>query len=374
MTSDSTPDTDNQPTTAEECSTAETTNSISGVSRRNLLGAVGGLGVLTAGGYVSSNSSLAKSTSSAQTGSAGSDEESLATAAFYRFRIGEFTLTAISDGVLTFPSSFYGLNASSKALEQLLAANSLPTDTVTNQSIPLIVETDENTVLIDTGFGSFDPTSIPTDAGKLAPTMELLDIGFDEIDTVVLTHGHPDHIGGVVDGQGEPMFPEARHVMWEADWDYWTSVVAPYDSADDIAESNVSHRVAYETLLPLEEHDDVEVDLISNEDGIVPGIQAIEAGGHTPGHMALEVGSGDERLLHTADSAGHFLMALERPEWYGGFDLNPEEAIEVRRRLFDRAAADGVATFAYHFPFPGVGRVAANDDENNWKWIPANVQ
>ena len=323
------------------------------LSRRGALKTLGGLGLVAAAG-------IAPQPARAQAAATTLNE-----AGFYRFTVGDYRLTAISDGTLTFPASFYGVNAGDDEVSQVLARHHLPAETVTNQSICLLIDTGQNLVLIDTGFGPFAVPGAPPTAGKLLATLETLGVDPRDVDTVILTHGHPDHVGANVDAEGRATFPNARYVMQRLDWDYWTERARSENPAD---QEDFSVQVARVNLLPIADR----TEWIEGGVEIVAGIRAVEAFGHTPGHMALAITSGGEQLLHIADAAGHFLIALEHPEWYGGYDLDPDRAMAVRLLLLDRAAADGVRVFGYHFPFPGLGFVVEEAREDNWRWTPTS--
>jgi glyoxylase-like metal-dependent hydrolase (beta-lactamase superfamily II) len=110
-----------------------------------------------------------------------------------------------------------------------------------------------------------------------------------------------------------------------------------------------------------------QIDLIDDETEIVPGIRAVAAPGHTPGHLALNISSGGQRLLVVSDAVIH-PVHMEQPDWYAAVDLDSERAVDTRRRLLDIAANEKALVFAFHFPFPGLGRVAHKGD--GWQWQP----
>lgn len=208
----------------------------------------------------------------------------------------------------------------------------------------LVVDTDRNRVVIDTGDGA-------ESTGPFGNLMQRLpETGLDaaDIDTVIITHGHGDHINACTNGNGTPSFPNAQYVMSELDWDYWTS---------DPREAAVTH------LLPIADR----FDRIANDAEIVPGIRAIPAPGHTPGQIALLIESEGERLLHVAD-AWHHPVELPRPDWYFSFDWNPDQTVATRRALLDMAARENLLVLPYHATFPGLGQVVADGDV--WRWQP----
>jgi glyoxylase-like metal-dependent hydrolase (beta-lactamase superfamily II) len=211
-------------------------------------------------------------------------------------------------------------------------------------------------VLVDTGADGLAPTT-----GRLMQNLQDVGIAPGDIDTVILTHGHPDHIGGNTDAGGKPAFPNARYVMWRDEWNFWTSKQAEQRLDEHLRE--VLIKFACENLPPIE----AKTDLIDREKEIVPGIRAVEARGHTPGHMALEIASKGEQLLCISDAALHPIH-LEQPEWYAAVDLDPGQAVATRRQLLHRAADQNALVLAFHFPFPGIGRIVQKGE--GWQWQP----
>ena len=182
------------------------------------------------------------------------------------------------------------------------------------------------------------------------------DRAFPRRDTVDLSHGHPDHISGNADDRGRLVFPGARWVMWRDEWTYWT------DDGNLARLPEVFGRWARRNLLPLRD----QLDLLDRETEIVPGIPSIAAAGHTAGHLALAIASGGEELLSTSPTRPFTRSHLEHPDWYPIWDLEPQQALATRRRLFDRAA-DHALVLAFHFPpFPSLGQVSRRG--RGWRW------
>jgi len=277
----------------------------------------------------------------------------------FHFKIGNFDCIVLSDGTFSYPDHSFFVNAPRERLEQVFREHNIPPGEITVPWTCLFINTGQQWVLVDTGAGA---GSVPT-AGKLLQNLQAEGIEPIDIDVVIITHGHPDHIGGNTDSEGRPVFPNARYVMWKEEWEFWTS-------EPDLTQLKVSEEIkqtmrsfAAKNLPPLQ----ARLRLVGNETEILPGIQAIAAPGHTPGHMALVISSGNERLLYISDTVLHPIH-LEQPEWYPAFDFAPEQAMNTRRQLLNRIAARKVLMIASHFPFPGMGHIVRKGE--GWQWQP----
>ena len=288
----------------------------------------------------------------------------------FHFKVGGFECVAISDGAFNYPPESFFANLPAQQIVEALHQHNLPTTHITTPYTCLLVNTGQRHVLIDTGAGqiavhaakmfpSVDHSTTVT--GKLLGNMRALGIQPSEIDTIVITHAHPDHIGGTLDEAGKLVFPNARYFISGDELDFWLS-----DAAETTAPAPMVS-IARQNLAPLGDR------LTSLDDGveIVPGIQAIATPGHTPGHIALAIASDGQRLLHISDVVLHPLH-LEYPEWAPAFDLSPEQAAVSKRRIFNRAAEEHALVFGHHFPpFPNLGHV--HKLETGWQWRPIRI-
>lgn len=284
----------------------------------------------------------------------------------YRFNVGKFECIAISDGTMTYappnfppPVSFLFSNASKTALQKILPKYGIKPEQWndwTSQYTCLVIKTEKNKILIDTGAGSLMPTT-----GKLIKNLKQVGIVPEDIDTVIITHGHPDHLGGNSDDGGKVVFPKARWVMWKDEWEFWTS-----NRAENILDEHSKDQlvgIARKNLSIIRDR----VDLVDTESDIIPGIRAIATPGHTPGHMAVEISSNSEKLLCISDVVLHPIH-MEMPEWYAAVDVATDQVVSTRKKLLKKAADKKVKVIAFHFPFPGLGYVVAKGKA--WQWQP----
>ncbi len=283
-------------------------------------------------------------------------------AAFYRFQVGDFQVTAIQDGAAGFPPDFFAANAEPGSVAALLEENNLPVPEVLVGSINvLLVQAGDRLVLLDTGFGSIslDPNA-PPPGGKLLATLDLLGMGADAVTDVLISHFHPDHLGMISDMQA-PTFPNAAYYLPQAEYDFVTSGVATgNEQVDGIIQ------LANALLAPISANDQLE--LFDDEAEPIPGIQTIPAPGHSPGHVTVMLNSNGSQMLNMVDSAINYLASLQHPEWYFGFDAAPDVAVESRRMILGMAADEQIPVFGYHFPFPGTGVI--DHDGDGFRFVP----
>jgi glyoxylase-like metal-dependent hydrolase (beta-lactamase superfamily II) len=277
----------------------------------------------------------------------------------YPFKVGTFECIAVSDGTFAYPDHSFFVNAPKDRLEQALREHNIQPGEIIAPWTCLLINTGQHRVLVDTGGGA----GLAPSVGKLLPYLQAEQIETVEIDRVILTHGHPDHIGGNTDTEGKPAFPNARYSMWKDEWDFWTSDpdLAQLQVGEDLKQLMLA--LARKNLPPIQG----QLDLVERETEILPGIRAVAAPGHTPGHMALAISSDNEQLLYMSDAVLNPIH-LEQPEWYPAFDLAPEQAMATRRQLLARVAAEQALVIACHFPFPSLGHIIQRGEA--WQWQP----
>ena len=263
---------------------------------------------------------------------------------FARFGLGGYEVTALLAGTRTVenPASIFGLNVTPEEFAAVSEAAFLSADRSQFFFTPTLVNTGTELVLIDTGLSGPGTVAALAAAGH-AP---------EDVDVVVITHMHGDHIGGLMT-DGALTFPNARHVTGRVEFDHWAG------TGNAGFEANVrplADRFAF----------------IEDGQEAAPGIRAMGAFGHTPGQLAFVIDSDGRQLAVIADTANHPVWSLARPDWEVRFDMDRAAAAATRRRLLGMLAAERMPFIGYHMPFPGVGYVASRGD--GFEYVPGLAQ
>ncbi len=267
---------------------------------------------------------------------------------FYRSKLGDFEITVVNDGAraIPLPASF----VRNVPNEQVLAAAEaayMPKGSIIAPFNPIVVNTGGKLVLIDTGYG---PGIAPT-VGLLPLTLAAAGIDPKAIDIVLISHMHGDHILGLKTPDGALAFPNAEIKVPAVDWTFWMSDDNMSKAPDGFQKASFGfNRKIFSNL----------ADKVTRYDWgkeVAPGITAVEASGHTPGHTAFVIASGSGRLFFQGDVSNVPDLFLRNPDWHVMFDSEPEKAAQTRRRIYDMASADKLLVSGYHFPFPGLGYI-----------------
>lgn len=287
--------------------------------------------------------------------------EAMGLRAIHRFHIGAMRVTVIDDARFTFPAPAFAANQPEGSIGKFLSSYGLPTDTVSLHMQVTLVENGPHKVLLDTGMGDVTFPGNQPDNGRLAAGLAVAGVAPDDITAVIISHGHPDHIGACTKN-GAPAFKNATYFIAPNEMEFWTQTPGTEQNFP-----NFMLGVGNAQLLPVK-------DLIKpykDSDEIVPGITAITAPGHTLGHHAFMLKDGDNRMLHMMDAAVHYLVGPEEPDWALGVEMDQTVAADTRRKLFKMAADSQLLVAGYHFPFPGLGRIVAQD--NAWRYVPVQT-
>ncbi|WP_209506396.1 MULTISPECIES: MBL fold metallo-hydrolase [unclassified Ruegeria] len=265
------------------------------------------------------------------------------------FKVGDFTVTTLLDGSLPRDGAkdIFGGGASDEDFAKVSAENFIPADTAQFFFTPSLVNTGSELVLFDTGLGQGGIQAALADAG----------VSPDQIDVVVLTHMHPDHIGGMTT-DGAPTFANARYVTSATEYDFWSAQEAGNNVGDLVAAK----------VTPLAE----KMSFIGDGEQVASGITAVAAHGHTPGHTVYHLESNGQRLLLTADLANHYVWSFAHPEWEVRFDMDKAAATAARRNVLGMLAADKVPMVGYHMPFPAAGFVETRGE--GFRFVPVSYQ
>ncbi|MBG0510845.1 MBL fold metallo-hydrolase [Agrobacterium sp. MOPV5] len=271
--------------------------------------------------------------------------------------VGTFEVTAISDGTVDLPIDKLLAQPAEETkadLDRSFLAD--PTETSVNA---FLINTGEKLILVDTGAGQlFGPT-----LGKLAANIRAAGYELDQIDDIVLTHLHPDHVGGLMAG-GKMVFPKATIHADKADTDYWLSAAEQKEDGDASgffagAMASLNAYVQTGQLKPF-----------TGDAEIVPGVKAVTAHGHTPGHVVYEVQSDGKRLYIIGDLIHVAAVQFDKPSVTIGFDSDAKQAEAIRMEFFEKIAKEGDLVGAAHLSFPGLGHIRA--DDKGFDWLPLN--
>jgi glyoxylase-like metal-dependent hydrolase (beta-lactamase superfamily II) len=279
----------------------------------------------------------------------------------YALKVGEIDVLIVSDGILPIPSQTMAYNVDPAVRAAWLEDEFLSPEMLEWPLNVAVVRSGDQTILVDAGLGADPDLHLPR-AGQLVKRLEAAGIDLASVTDVVLTHMHMDHIGGLlIDGVKERLRPDLRIHVAAAEVKFWESpdfsrVSMPQGFPDALRRAAKRFVQDYRSQLRTFE----------DEHEVAPGVVVRRTGGHTPGHSVVRLASGGDRLTFAGDAV--FAVGFDHPDWYNGFEHDPEEAARVRVRLLRELAANRESLVATHLSFPSVCHVAVDGDV--FRWVP----
>lgn len=285
----------------------------------------------------------------------------------FRFKLGDFEVATIMDSkvIRTGLTPSFGGEAAAAEVKALAAVNRIDADRYEHPFTPTLVNTGKELVLFDSGNGTLS-AEYEQLKGRLPPgnlVARLAQAGYkpEDVDVIIITHGHPDHIGGLTKG-GQPVFPRARYVFGAVDFDFWKK-------GENVREARKFNRELYVKIcLPVADR----ATFIKPGDEVVSGIRAVEAYGHSPGLLAFHIESEGKRLLNWADTCNHYVVAIQRPDLHLDVDDEKDKAVATRKRILDMVASERLMVAGFHMPFPGLGWIEKTGGA--YRWVPHSYQ
>ena len=278
---------------------------------------------------------------------------------YYRTMVGQFEVTALYDGAIEIGTKLLK-NAKPDDLDRLLSRMFVGNPEMQTAVNAYLINTGSHLVLVDAGAAKLFGPGL----GHVVPNMRAAGYDPAQVDTVLITHMHGDHVGGLDDSAHQMVFPNATVYVAQADNDFWLSEdVAAKVSAD----IQPFFKMARESAAPYQARGQWKTFTDGSE--IVPGIRAVKAYGHTPGHTAYAVESNGAKLLIWGDIVHAHAVQFARPEVAIEFDVDPVQAVATRKSLMYSLAASGTLVAGMHLPFPGIGHVRA-DGKGVYAWVP----
>jgi glyoxylase-like metal-dependent hydrolase (beta-lactamase superfamily II) len=278
---------------------------------------------------------------------------------FYRFKVGGFTITTVHDGFAQRPVQGFVRNAPLEEVQKVLAESFMPTDTLRIPFTVTFVDTGSRLIVFDTGNGETPPGDT---RGRMTENMQAAGLDRARVGLVVMSHFHGDHVNGLLDAQGAAAFPNAEVVVPATEWAWWTDEgnQSRTPEAQRGTFANVARRFA-----PYQG----KIRQVAAGAEAAPGIRAVAAHGHTPGHTCYRIADGSEQAMFVADTTNRPELLARRPDFHMVFDMDPEMAEASRRKIYDQVAADRMRITGYHFPFPANGYMAKEGD--GYRFVPA---
>jgi glyoxylase-like metal-dependent hydrolase (beta-lactamase superfamily II) len=279
--------------------------------------------------------------------------------AFRRLAVGELEVTLLYDGHARRPlDAGFVRNAPLPEVQQALADAFQPTDSLLIPFTVTLVNTGSALVLLDSGNGD----SGAPGTGRVRTALAAAGYAPEQVDLVVVSHFHGDHINGIRSKEGALLYPNARILVAEPEWAFWMDDAQMSRAPEGMKGAFQNVRRVFGPIAG-------SIERYAGEHEIVPGITTVPALGHTPGHHAFRLASGGQSLLVWSDTTNKPELFVRNPGWQAIFDMDGDRAAETRKRLLDMLAAERMPVVGYHFPFPAVGFIAK--DAGGYRYVPS---
>ena len=322
------------------------------LNRRDLLAAAAAIGAATA------ISPLALLEASAAAPAAAAQAPG-----FYRYKVGTIECTSLNDGVFLRPVDDFVTNVSKDQAIAAAEAAYMPKGMVAVPFNPQLVNTGSKLVLIDCGLGIGMLEPSKGRVGRMTQNLAAAGVDPKSIDAVVMSHLHPDHTNGIRAADGSMAFPNAEIMVPAKEWEFWMS-----DDNAAKAQSNEMMKGYFANVKKIYTGIESKVTKYDWGKEVAPGVTAIDASGHTPGHTTFAVASGGSTFLIQSDITNIPEFFLRNPDWHVAYDTDPDIAQKTRHKFYDMAAAEKATVVGFHFPFPAVGHV--EKDGNGYRLVP----
>jgi len=272
------------------------------------------------------------------------------------FAIGDFSAMALRDGTISLPNDnkVFGVGHAPAEVAGLLREAGLPTDRLELSLQPLLVKTSERVMLFDTGAGG----NMGPGAGKLIASLTAAGIAPATVTDVFISHSHGDHVGGLLNASGALAFPNATIHISAPEWAFLKGMTAEQAQGAGVGQ----HPKLIAAITPKVATFEPGADIIPE------AVKAVDIKGHTPGHSGYMIRSKNKSVFYVGDTVHHFVVSTHKPEWTCGFDADAATSEASRKAVLGAAAAKGQLIYAFHFPFPGLGKVKAKDA--GFVWVP----
>jgi glyoxylase-like metal-dependent hydrolase (beta-lactamase superfamily II) len=286
--------------------------------------------------------------------------------AWYRFSIGDFEATIVSDGPIVLGSVTSEFPDAPKAeVQALLDRDLLPEDPMVLQQNALVLNTGKRLAIFDTGMGT--STMFGEGSGRMLRNLAAAGIDAGDIDAVILTHPHPDHAWGLVGEGGRRNFPNAEVFLSKVDFDFWTDLDKLNDKSERAPAPNAIIG-ARDSLLPYKDR----LSFVESGKEAIPGVTAVATPGHTLGHTSYVIQSGGESFINLGDVCHHQALLFPNPQWEYKYDTDPKLAARSRQKVWEMAVADKLRLIGFHFPFPGVGNIVR--EGAGFRYVPLAME